>query len=716
MRYLFKRMRLHLTQISIICIFCFMTQLNFAQSRQNVINPKAGKLSSQIQGHINDITTLVVSGEINGTDIHFIRQLPSLDSLYLTEAKLVKGGKKFTLQLPKSQGGNDTQDIMFEMRTDGTLPAGCFSNMKNLKVVVLPKTMNRMEQNIFYGCSNLKAIGIMGETTIETNTFGGLQSLNALELHRPIHVRANGYVATPLFVFRLDLVGNIDLLNSSDWQQVESMFGKAIFPYTIRMITEQNKALWYALYNSWGYEEIPSTVDIIWRNAFSSVKKDEIKKIVMPNSVVKVGYGAFRWCQNLTSVEFSSNLKTIENYAFEGCNLSEINLTAIQIIGQAAFAGNRNLTSCHLGDQIKSISSSAFSQCKSLKSLEIRAMTPATFDGSFNDKSIVISVPSEAYDAYATSNWGKYALAKIGAQDFYDISIETPGTLLSFIGSSNLQNVKHLKLSGTINEQDRKIISEMKNLQTVDLFNTHLIVSEKAKQEQKALYKMLSSLADLATTGAESAYKHKEMTTQQYMQTQMTNKLIKEMYSGEPSENDDYIFPGYFLSGLQYLQSVVLPQGTIGLSSHAFDNCSSLQNVKGIDSIYYVGDAAFNKCTSLKNIDFKAIKSIGNSAFNDCKSLSSITLPEGLINIEAYVFEGCTSLSILSYPSTLKKLESLCGNNGVENIYFKGIDPPAVRVITDEDRLRKVYVPKGCSTAYYTSLGKLNISEKELIL
>lgn len=52
----------------------------------------------------------------------------------------------------------------------------------------------------------------------------------------------------------------------------------------------------------------------------------------------------------------------------------------------------------------------------------------------------------------------------------------------------------------------------------------------------------------------------------------------------------------------------------------------------------------------------KSVSGIGVSAFEDCKEIEVITITEGIQNIEPRAFAGCTSLRIVNFPTTLKRI------------------------------------------------------------
>lgn len=62
-----------------------------------------------------------------------------------------------------------------------------------------------------------------------------------------------------------------------------------------------------------------------------------------------------------------------------------------------------------------------------------------------------------------------------------------------------------------------------------------------------------------------------------------------------------------------------------------------------------IGDNAFARCTSLKNVSIPiSVTSIGYGAFAHCNSLTTISIPEGVTSIGNFPFYYCTSLTSVS--------------------------------------------------------------------
>ncbi|MGM9851000.1 MAG: leucine-rich repeat domain-containing protein [Muribaculaceae bacterium] len=174
------------------------------------------------------------------------------------------------------------------------------------------------------------------------------------------------------------------------------------------------------------------------------LEDDEITDLVIPNSVTKIGNGAFSGCTGLTSVTIPNSVTTIGNDAFFDCTgltkviindisawcnieflsyhnplyyahhlyLGDNEITDLVIpnsvttIGNYAFNGCTGLTSVTIPNSVTSIGNCAFDGCKGLTSLTIpnsvTTIGNSAFWGCTGLTSVVVpnSVSSIGYQAF----------------------------------------------------------------------------------------------------------------------------------------------------------------------------------------------------------------------------------------------------------------------------------------------------------------------------
>ena len=111
-----------------------------------------------------------------------------------------------------------------------------------------------------------------------------------------------------------------------------------------------------------------------------------ISKIVLPNTISKIGNYAFNNCSTLASINIPDGVKTIGADAFDGCTgLESITIpNGIIIIEGYAFNNCLSLASINIPDSITVIDDYAFADCTSLVKIKIPNTVTTIGDYAFN--------------------------------------------------------------------------------------------------------------------------------------------------------------------------------------------------------------------------------------------------------------------------------------------------------------------------------------------
>jgi hypothetical protein len=128
------------------------------------------------------------------------------------------------------------------------------------------------------------------------------------------------------------------------------------------------------------------------------------------------------------------------------------------------------------------------------------------------------------------------------------------------------------------------------------------------------------------------------------------------------------------------LASVTIPNSVTSIGFSSFNFCLSLVNISIPDSVTSIGDAAFNDCTSLTNIIIpNSVSTIGNNTFGGCTKLTSITIPNSVTNIEDNAFYDCFDLVNVTIPDSVTSIGGSAFYNctSLTSVYFKGNAPNA---------------------------------------
>ena len=161
-------------------------------------------------------------------------------------------------------------------------------------------------------------------------------------------------------------------------------------------------------YSSFSSLVIPDSVIIIGFGAFEGCSS--LRSLVIPDSVTSIGNRAFWWCGSLESLVIPYRVINIGDMAFYGCfSLRSLVISnSVTCIGDDAFWFCSSLRNLVIPDSVTSIGDRAFSGCCSLESLVIPDSVTSIGDWTFSDcyslRSLVIPDSVTSIGDYAFSD------------------------------------------------------------------------------------------------------------------------------------------------------------------------------------------------------------------------------------------------------------------------------------------------------------------------
>ena len=103
--------------------------------------------------------------------------------------------------------------------------------------------------------------------------------------------------------------------------------------------------------------------------------------------------------------------------------------------------------------------------------------------------------------------------------------------------------------------------------------------------------------------------------------------------------------------------SVVVKDGTLGITASAFYGCTGLTSVTIPNSVTSIGNGAFSFCKGLTSITIpNSVTSIGNYAFSNCEMLTSVTIPNSVTSIGNGAFSSCIALTSIKIPNSVTSI------------------------------------------------------------
>lgn len=350
-----------------------------------------------------------------------------------------------------------------------------------------------------------------------------------------------------------------------------------------------------------------------------------------------------------------------------------------------------------------------------ISELHILGTTPPNINNININKGITVYVPKGAfatYQNYCTQNfngWNASIDLKIEGwtPQSYTIFVNTAGTLAYKLLEvvSQWTDVDELTISGHLNAEDMKYFSRMTQLRKLDLSQTDIssiggcsgltklseVVLPPTVKEvaDKAFYNcsMLRniSLTNVETIGSRAFWQCAKLTS-------LSLDNVKEI--GNSAFAMD-------LSG--GLISVSMPKVT-NLGGYAFSGCTQLQYIS-VPNVTNVGTYAFANCRKLSTMDLSNVKELGEKVFYNNVELRSVLLSDELENIPYECFYGCTNLSDLTLPKSLKSI----GNEAIPYLASVVIIPEGVTSIGSDNFTNSTSITIPSTAQEIGSLGGKNL-------
>ncbi len=297
-----------------------------------------------------------------------------------------------------------------------------FSNTYITKEIILPDSLQVIEDNAFDNCKSLVKINLpVGLKSIGFKAFNNCGSVESLVIPDSVT-----YIGTMAFrnaksLKSVSLPNNLEVISSSMFQSCVSLESITI-PQSVKTISDC------------AFQSCDSLVEVIIPDNVTNIEKsafawcDNLTSVTIGDGVTTIGGGAFSDCGSLTSITVDSNnqyyssdeygvlfnkdktelikypkgnsrtsytipysVTTIDNSAFYDCNnLTNVTISdSVTTIGDGAFSLCNNLTSVTIGDSVTEISSSAFESCPNLTNVSIGDnVTTIAYNAFYNCKSL----------------------------------------------------------------------------------------------------------------------------------------------------------------------------------------------------------------------------------------------------------------------------------------------------------------------------------------
>ncbi|MDR0605657.1 MAG: leucine-rich repeat domain-containing protein [Bacteroidales bacterium] len=293
----------------------------------------------------------------------------------------------------------------------------------------------------------------------------------------------------------------------------------------------------------------------------------DLTSVTIPNSVTSIEEYAFTSCYNLTSITIPDLVTTIGNYAFSACyRLTSITIpNLVSTIGNHAFEDCSYLTSISIPNSVTTIGNWVFSGCVHLTFVTIPILVTSIEDGAFSACSRLISVTIPN------------SVTSIGENAFSNCSGLTSVTIpdsVTTIGKSAFHNCSSL---------------------------TSITIPSQVTSIGDGAFAGCSGLTSISVNISNTAY------------YSISGVLF----------NKDQTILVCFPAGKT--GSYTIPNSVITIRNSAFYGCIGLISVTIPNSVTTIGNSVFSFCSGLTSVSFpNLVTIIGISIFFACNGLTEI--------------------------------------------------------------------------------------------
>ena len=501
-----------------------------------------------------------------------------------------------------------------------------FENRTDLRTVMIPDSLEKIEFEAFYNCINLKIVALSSNlTTIGYDVFGNCKSISKIEIPKSLKKFDGTWGSGTNLSY--GAFGGCSNLKTVNFEAGSTIVCAALFM------------------GCDGIEEIelPDTITEIGDSAFKSCKN--LNKVIIPESVTKIDGDAFAECSGLVDIKMHEGINTIGSRAFYKCDrlLDIVIPDSVEKIEFEAFRGCDKLENIKLSENLTIVGYGVFGDCKSISKIEI-PKSLKKFDGTWGRGTNL------SYGAFG------------GCSNLKTVNFEAGSTIVCAALFMGCDGIEEIELPDTITEIGDSAFKNCKNLDRITMNNGIEILESSAFEDCFSLTTI--NIPNTVKAISNSTFQDCTSLTEVHL-SNILKEIPASTFSG-CKKLTTINFPSTLttignsaFSGCESLPEAILPSGVEKIESNAFKNCKALKKAALPDTVSSIGSSAFYGCEALTDITLGSkLKKIESQTFYGCIVLPSIVIPYNVTTIGDSAFVNCTKLTQITVPRNTTSIAS----------------------------------------------------------